>query len=343
MDGRQLLPIPFLPSFVLSNLMDINSPGKLVRRALVAMLMLFAVCAFAQFPTKPIRMAVPYPAGGTADLVARSLGTAMSQTLGQPVLIDNKPGADGTIAADFVAKAQPDGYTILFATAGALSYAPAARKSLPYDPVADFTAIGQMGEFGYFVFVHPSLPVHNIKEFLVYLKANPGKLNHGQTASSNLIMSSTFAQTQKVEFQQVPYKGEAPLTPDFLSGRIDFTFGSGGLIPLVKDGKIRAIGTLLQTRSPLLPDVPTLAESGVVPPGIKAWTGIVGPAKMAPDVVQRLSRALVAALSQSEVRERFASMAGEVRPSTPDQLSVFIKEQQAIYLRDTRAAGIQAE
>ena len=138
--------------------MHYKTLGKLARHACVALVALLAVPAFAQFPTKPIRLVVPFPAGGTADLVTRSLAQAMSQTLGQPLVIDNKPGADGTIAADTVAKAAPDGYTILFANSGAFSYAPAARKSLPYDPVADFTPIGRTGEFGYFLLANPSLP-----------------------------------------------------------------------------------------------------------------------------------------------------------------------------------------
>ena len=315
----------------------------LARAACAALLAVFAVSAFAQYPVKPIRLVVPYPPGGTADAIARSIATSMAQSLGQPIVIDNKPGADGVIAASAVATSPPDGYTLLFATAGAFSFAPVAHKSVPYDPIGDFTPIGLAGEFGYFLFVHPSLPVRNMREFVSYAKANPGKLNHGSANTTALIMSSNLGLTQKLDFQQVPYKGEATLAPDFLSGRIQFAFGSAGFVPSAKEGSLRAIATLLPVRSTLLPEVQTFAEAGLTPPPIAAWTAFAGPAKLPPEIVTRLSRALNTALDQPEVRERFAVVAGQVRQGTPEQLSAFIKEQLGAYRKESQAAGIKPE
>jgi tripartite-type tricarboxylate transporter receptor subunit TctC len=313
------------------------------RFACAALLALLSIPAIAQYPNKPIRMLVGFPAGGAADVGARTIATAMGQSLGQTIVIDNKPGANGLIATDAVAKAPPDGYTILFASSGAFGYLPAARKSLPYDPVADFTPIGRANTYGYFVYVRPSLPVRDLKEFISYAKANPGKLTHGSTSAVPLIVTSAFAQSQKLEILQVPYKGEAALMPDLLAGRVDFTVATGTLVSRVKDGQLRAIATLLPARSSQLPDVPTFSESGLVAPPTLAWTGIVGPAGMPSEVVQRLSRALNAALGQPEVRERFAAQAVEVTPSTPEQFAAMIKDHLAIWRREARAAGIEPE
>lgn len=316
---------------------------KLAFYMIAGLLALITHPALAQYPNKPIRFVIWAPAGGTADAAARVIATSMSQTLGQPVVVDNKPGADGIIAADLVAKAPPDGYTITMANAGSLGYAPATRKTLPYDPIADFTFIGQMGEFGYFVYVHPSLPIRDLKEFASHLKANPGKLNHGQGSATGTILSSAFARANKLDFLQVPYKGEAPLTPDLLSGRVELVFGSGGLLPHAKEGRLRAIATTLPARSPLAPDVPTFTESGFAQPGLKSWIGLAGPARMPPEIVERLSRALTAALGQPEVRERFTVMAGQITPSTADQFTALVKDQLVVWRREAMAAGIQAE
>lgn len=308
-----------------------------------ALAFLLASSAWAQYPERPIRVVIPFPAGGSFDTITRAITAPMAQMLGQPIVVDARPGADGVIAGDFVAKAAPDGYTLLLGSATGFSYAPAKRKSLPYDPVADFTPIGRVVDFGFFLFTAPSLPVRNLAELVVHLKANPTHLNHGSTSSSALLVSIMFARAQNLEFAQVPYKGDAQLFPDLLTGRIDFSFAPASLMPYVKEGKLRVLATTLPTRSPLAPDAPTLAEAGLDPLPIESWVAFFGPARMPRDVVMRINAALNAALARPEVRESMARMATQARPSTPEELAVLVKDQLAAWRRAAQSAGIQPE
>lgn len=297
----------------------------------------------AQYPVKPIRIVVPFPAGGSTDIAARVLAHSMGQSLGQTVLIDYRPGGDGVIAGEYVARSAPDGYTFLIATPSALNYAPVTRKTMPYDAINDFTPVGRIGYFGFFLFVHEAVPVKAIGELVTYAKSNPGKLNYGTSNATSMVATMQFSQDVKVNMTHIPYKGEAPLITDLLSGRIQVSFAAGATLAHAKDGKLRVLATMLPNRSLLAPNAPTLAESGVHNVSVTPWAGLFGPAKLPRDVVERVSRALAKALAQEDIREQLGKLAVEASASTPEELSAMVKEQLDIWRKAVQAAGIQPE
>ena len=300
--------------------------------------------ASAQYPNKPVRLIVPFPPGGAAELGARIFAQPLSQALGQPVIIETKPGADGAIAADATMKSAPDGYTLFYATNTAFSWTPAVRKIPPYDPSADFTPVSMIGQFGFFLFSHPSVPAKTLAELLAYIRANPGKLNYASGNSTSMVATAQLAIQEKLQVVHIPYKGDGPLSIDLLGGRVQFAIATPGtMAPQVKEGKMRVLATLLPSRSPLLPDAPTMAESGLPPLAITPWGGIFGPAKMPRDIADRLSRELIAILKRPEVREGFQKLAFEPRGSTPEELAAFVKEQGEVWRRIVREIGVQPE
>ena len=203
---------------------------------------------------------MPFPPGGAAELGARIFAQPLGQQLGQPVIIETKPGAEGIIASELVKQAAPDGYTLYYGTATGMSFAPAAKKVPPYDPVNDFTPISLVGIFGFFVFSHASLPVNTIGDLIGYARANPGKLNYGTGNATSILSTALFATQQKLDMVHIPYKGDGPLSLDLVAGRVNVSIATPGLaVQHVKDGKLRALATLLPNRNPLLPDAPTFA------------------------------------------------------------------------------------
>jgi tripartite-type tricarboxylate transporter receptor subunit TctC len=300
--------------------------------------------AAAQYPNKPIRLIVPFPPGGAAELGARIYAQPLSIALGQPVVIETKPGADGAIAADAAMKAAPDGYTLFYATNTAFSWVPAVRKNPPYDPVADFTPVSLIGQFGFFLFSHPSVPATNMKELMAHIRANPGKLNYGSGNSTSMLTTAQLLLQEKLDVVHIPYKGDGPLSIDLLGGRVQFAIATpGAAAPQVKEGKLRALATLLPSRSPLLPDAPTMAEAGMKGLSITPWGGVFGPKGMPRDITERLSRELVVLLKRPEVRDAFQKLAFEPRGSTPEELAAFTKEQLAIWRRVVAEVGIKPE
>lgn len=300
--------------------------------------------AAAQYPNKPIRLIVPFPPGGAAELGARIYAQPLSIALGQPVVIETKPGADGAIAADAVMKAAPDGYTLLYATNTAFSWVPAVRKNPPYDPVADFTPVSLIGQFGFFLFSHPSVPATSMKELMAHIRANPGKLNYGSGNSTSMLTTAQLLLQEKLDVVHIPYKGDGPLSIDLLGGRVQFAIATpGAAAPQVKEGKLRVLATLLPSRSPLLPEAPTMAEAGMKGLSITPWGGVFGPKGMPRDITERLSRELVALLQRPEVRDAFQKLAFEPRGSTPEELAAFTKDQLAIWRRVVAEVGIKPE
>jgi len=307
---------------------------------------LTCVCAAAaaQYPNKPIRLIVPFPPGGAAELGARIYALPLGQALGQPLVIETKPGADGAIAAEATMKAAPDGYTLFYATNTAFSWVPAVRKNPPYDPIADFTPVSLIGQFGFFIFSHPSVPANNIAELLAYIRANPGKLNYGSGNSTSMVSTAQLVQQEKLDVVHIPYKGDGPLSVDLLGGRVHFAIATPGVAaPQVKEGKLRVLATLLPSRSPLLPQAPTMAEAGLRELSITPWGAVFGPAHMPKEIVGRLSRELAAVLKRPEVREAFQKLAFEPRSSTPEELAAFVKEQGEIWRRVVAEVGIKPE
>jgi tripartite-type tricarboxylate transporter receptor subunit TctC len=305
---------------------------------------LFSTAAAAQYPTKPIRLIVPFPPGGAAELGARIFTQPLAQALGQPVVIETKPGADGAIAAEAAMKAAPDGYTLFYATNTAFSWLPAVRKNPPYDPVADFTPVSLIGQFGFFIFSHPSVPANTMSELLAHIRANPGKLNYGSGNSTSMLATAQLVQQEKLDVVHIPYKGDGPLSVDLLSGRVHFAIATPGTAaPQVKEGKLRVLATLLPRRSPLLPQAPTMAEAGLRELSITPWGGVFGPRNMPKDIAARVSRELAVVLKQPEVRTAFEKLAFEPRSSTPEELAAFVKEQGEIWRRIVAEVGVKPD
>ena len=305
---------------------------------------LLAGAAAAQYPNKPIRLIVPFPPGGAAELGARIYAQPLGQALGQPVVIETKPGADGAIAAEAAMKAAPDGYTLFYATNTAFSWLPAVRKNPPYDPLADFTPVSLVGQFGFFIFSHPSVPANNISELLAYIRANPGKLNYGSGNSTSMLATAQLVQQEKLDVVHIPYKGDGPLSVDLLGGRVHFAIATPGTAaPQVKEGKLRVLATLLPSRNSLLPEAPTFAEAGLRPLSITPWGGVFGPANMPKEIVARVSRELGVVLKRPDVREAFQKLAFEPRSSTPEELAAFVKEQGEVWRRVVAEVGIKPE
>ena len=316
----------------------------LLRSIALTWILALALHAGAQYPSRPVRLIVPFPPSGAAELGARIFAQPLGQQLGQPVVIETKPGADGAIASEAVKQAAPDGYTLYYGTATGMSWVPAAKTVPPYDPINDFTPVSMVGTFGFFVFSHASLPVNTIGELVAYARANPGKLNYGTGNATSILATAQFAAQQKLDVVHIPYKGDGPLSIDLLAGRVQFSIATPGIaVAHVKEGKLRALATLLPNRSPLLPDAPTMTEAGLERVSITPWGGLFGPAKMPKDIVDRLSREMAVVLVKPEVREAFGKLAFEPRSSTPQELSAFVAEQLEAYRRVARAVGLSLD
>ena len=313
-------------------------------RKLIWALLFLSLNAYAQFPAKPIRVVVPFPAGSATDTVTRVLANSVSQSIGQTLVVENKAGADGAIAATEVAKAAPDGYTLLMATNSPMSAVPALKKAPPYDPVADFTPITDIGRYTFFIVVHPSVPARTLGELIDYARANPGKLNYATGNTTGIVSSAYFASLAGIQLVHVPYKGEPQAVTDLVAGRVQLMFCSSSTsVPQVREGRLRALVTTLSKRSHLLPEVPTIAEAGMPQFSITSWAGLFGPARMPREVVQRLNKEFGAAMTRADVQAAMEKQAFALSPSTPEQLAAFVKEQMESYRRILRAAGVEPE
>jgi tripartite-type tricarboxylate transporter receptor subunit TctC len=260
------------------------------------------------------------------------------------VVVENKPGADGAIAAVEVAKSAPDGHTLLLGTNSPFSATPHLRKKLPYDPLGDFTPISFVGNYTFFAVVHPSVPAKTLGELVKFAQANPGKLNYGTGNTSSIVMTATFASLGKVNLVHVPYKSEPQAVTDLISGNVQMMFSSYATVaPHLREGRLRALATTLPNRSPLLPEIPTLVEAGFPKLPMASWAGMVGPARMPKDVTERLNRELATVLNRAEVRETLNKQAFDARSSTVEEFVAYMKEQYEIWGKAIRDAGIQPE
>jgi len=300
--------------------------------------------AQAQFPAKSIRVVVPFPAGSATDTVTRVLSASVSQAIGQPLLVENKAGADGAIAAAEVAKSPADGYTLLMATNSPMSAVPAMKKVPPYDPVADFTPITDVGRYTFFIVVHPDVPAKSLAELIAYARANPGKLNYATGNTTGIVSTAFFAAQAQIQMVHVPYKGEPQALTDLVAGRVQVMFCSSGTsVPMIREGRLRALVTTLPRRTHLMPEVPTIAEAGMPQFSITSWAGLFGPAKMPRAVVERLNREFVAAMGRADVQAAMEKQAFALSPSSPERLADLVKEQMESYRSTLRAAGVEPE
>jgi tripartite-type tricarboxylate transporter receptor subunit TctC len=315
-----------------------------MKKALL-LLLLAATSAWAQpYPNKPIRLIVGFPPGGSADPTTRILGQALAEQLGQPVLVENRPGADSAIAAEQVSKLPADGYTLMFASNSGMTAAVALRKQPAYDPLTDFTPISLVGRATVFFYVHPSVPAKNMKEFVDYAKANPGKLNYGTGNPLSILYTQQLLSAKGLQMLHVPYKGEGPLNPDIIAGRVHASFlSTGTAVSFAKEGKLRALAVLLKNRSPLLPEIPTIDEAGAPEVTVRQWAGMFGPPKMPRDIVDRLNKEVNAALKRPDVIEKLLGYGYSPEGSTPERVTEINREDLALWRRLVKEAGIPLE
>ena len=279
------------------------------------------------YPAKPIRLIVPFPAGGATDILARALSQKLGEKIGQTVVVENRPGAGGTIGADAAAKSAADGYTLLLATSSTHSIGPAINPKIPYDAQADFTPIAYVASSPNIVVVPTTLPVKNMRELIDYARKNPGKLNYASSGNGTIVHLSTeyFKAQSETFILHIPYRGTALAIPDLVSGKVDVMFDSFVTgMPHVKDGKLRALAVTSARRSALAPDMPTVSE---VLPGFESvtWFGMYGPKNMPADVTAKINQAVNAALADSDVKERFARLGAEPAGGSPQSFAAMVK------------------
>lgn len=325
--------------------------SSLPRRALlcaaVAVLGTATGTAFAQdgFPSKPIRFIVPYAAGGTTDLVARTVGARMSQTLGQPVIIENRGGAGGNIGMDAVAKAAADGYTVGMGAISTNALNPHIYKKMPFDPRKDFTAVGMLGMSTIVVEVGPALPVKNIAELIAHARKNPGLPYSTAGAGTSMHLAGVlFAQTTQTDMTHVAYKGSAPLITDLIAGQVPLAFDNlPASLPHIQAGKLKALAVAGSQRSPALPDVPTLAEAGLSDAVVEPWFGVYGPAGMPAAVLQRLEKALQEALAEPAVKDKLLAAGFTPRGSSAAEFNALTLREYERLGKVARTAQMSAD
>ncbi len=298
------------------------------------------------YPAKPIRFVVPYPAGGPLDTVARLLGQKVSESVHQPVIVDNKPGAGGNIGADAVAKAPGDGYTILMGAVATHAINPTLYSSIPYDAIKDFTPVTQLASTPNVLVVNPSVPAANVREFIAYAKANPGKLNFGSgsTGSAGHLAGELFKTMAGIDMTHVPYKGAAPAMNDLIGGQIQLMFDNlASSLAQVRAGKVRALAVTTAKRSALAPDLPTIAESGLPGFDINTWFGILVPSATPHEIVERLHAEFTKALAAPDIREKMLNLGAEPVGSTPEAFAAYIRSEGQKYARVIKASGARAD
>lgn len=300
-----------------------------------------AAVAADTFPNKPIRFVVPAAAGGPTEIVTRLLAERMTQSMGVSVIVEAKPGAGGNIGADAVAKAAPDGYTILMGTIGTNAINQTLYKSMPFQPLKDFVAVTQVVSYPLVVVVNPKLPIYSVADLIAYAKANPGKLNRasGGSGTSMHMSGELFNEMAGVQMQHIPYKGSLPALTDVIGGQADLAFDSLVIAqPLIKAGKLRAIAVTGPQRSPAAPDIPTVAET-VPGYAMTSWIGVFAPAGTPRPVVERLQQEISRALADPRVREQLVSQAADPVASTPDEFARFTADETEKWAPVVKASG----
>lgn len=311
---------------------------------LVLLACLFAVQAHAQnYPTRPVRLVVPFPAGSATDQVARVVGAELQQALGQPFVVENKAGAQGAIAAAEVAKATPDGYTLMLTTNTPQAANVSLFKKLSYDPVKDFTPITRYGTTSFMLMVRPDFPAKDLKEFIAHARSQPGKLSGGYGSAGSQVSLAMLKQLGKVDIVEVPYKGIPQTITDTMGGSLQLTFvDMANAQAQVKGGKLRGLGVTNGKRSPLAPDLPAIAEE-LKGYEVIAWFALVAPAKLPDAIVQRLNDTNMKAMAKPEVKEKFALVGTDVAPMGPTEFGQFIQSEVAHWAQLVKLAGIEPE
>ena len=320
---------------------------KLARLALVALALALGMqAAQAQpWPSRPVKIVVPLTAGGPTDVLARIIGQALGERLGQPVVIDNRPGAGGNIGAEFVAKSPPDGYTLFMGTSGPMSINATLFGNLGFDPLKDLTPVIGIASAPFVVSVNPKVPAKTLKEMLDYARKNPGKLNYGAVSgSASHLATALFMSEAGIQMTFIPYKGAAPATTDLLSGQIDVSFlSTPGAVPHIKAGKLRGLAVTSTKRVEQVGDLPTVAESGV--PGYESsvWYGLVAPAGTPKEIIARLHREVVAIMQEPAIRQRMQGNDFEPTGLGPEEFAAFIRAESIKWGKVVKALGLKAD
>jgi len=319
----------------------------LQRFALSALVALVAICASAQtYPSKPIRLVVPYPPGGTTDILARDVGQRLTGTLGQSVVIDNRPGAAGNIGTEMVAKAAPDGYTLLMGTVNTHAINAGLYAKLPYDHIKDFAPVILVARVSNVLEVNPSVPVYTVADLIKLAKEKPGQLNFASSGSGTSIhMSGELFKTMAgVDMVHVPYKGSAPAISDLVGGQVQLMFDNlPSSLAMIKAGRLRPIAVTSAQRAPALPDVPTIAESGL--PGFEAtsWFGVVAPAGTPPAIISRLNAEIDKWVQSPEGKEKLVTQGAVPAGGTPEQFAAYIRAETDKWAKVVKASGAKAD
>ena len=310
---------------------------------------LFALtpAAYAQtYPNKPIKIVVPYPAAGTPDILSREIAAKLSTALGQQVIVDNRPGAGGNIGSEFVAKSLPDGYTLIMGTVATHSINQALYKKLNFDPINDFAPIILVATTPNVLVVNQDLPIKTVKDLIALAKSKPGELtfSSGGNGTSHHLGGMLFQKLTGVEMTHVPYKGSGAALPDLIAGQVNLMFDNlPSSMPHIKSGKLRAIATTGSKRSPALPDLPTVAETGVPGFEITAWFGLLAPAKTPTAIIDRLNLEVTKILNMPDVKARITAQGAELVPGTPQQFGQFVKDKTAQWAPIVKASGAQID
>jgi tripartite-type tricarboxylate transporter receptor subunit TctC len=318
-------------------------------RRLIAAIALASIATLAQaqaWPSKPIKWVVPFAPGGTTDILARTVGEKLAVALGQPVIIENKPGAGGGVGAEYTAKAAPDGYTIMGGTISTHAINASLYKDLPYDPVKDFVAITLIARVPNMLVVNTAVPAKDVKELIALLKANPNKYSFASSGNgtSQHLSGELFKSMSGTEMQHIPYKGSPPALQDVMGGQVTMTFDNITTAwTLAKAGKLRALAVTTAKRSSIAPDVPTLAESGLPGFEVGSWQGVFAPAGTPPAIVKRLNAEIVKALNLPDVREKLGALGAEIVADSPEEFSALVKSEVVKWADVVKKSGAKVD
>ena len=317
------------------------------RCCILGAMLLSAITAAQDYPTRPIRVIVPFTAGAGTDIVGRAIAQALNDAWKQSVVVDNRPGAGGTIVGELVARASADGYTLMLGNVSTLAIAPALNPKLPYNPLRDFAPITLITTSENVLVLHPSVPVLSMKEFIAYARANPRKLNYGSSGNGTTshLGGAMFVSMTGTEMTHVPYKGSGPMLTDLLAGQLQLSFSSvPTALPHIKSGRLRALAVTLLTRSSVLPDLPTVQEAaGLKGFEISLWQGIVAPAATPRAIVMKLNQQIAASLRTPDMKHKLTVQGLDAVGNSPEQFGVYIREEIAKWTRVVLSSGARAE
>ena len=322
------------------------SPYRTATSLLACTILPFTLASAAGFPEKPVRMLVGFPAGGSTDVLSRQVALALAPVLKQQIIVDNRPGATGIMAADLTAKANPDGHTIMMATVATHAINPALFSKIPFDPVKDFAAVSLVAQYPLLLAVNPALPVKSVNELIELAKTKPGSLRYSSSGngSPGHLSAEMFRSASKTDLQHVPYKGGSPALTAVLAGECQLNFGTlPGMMPHAKANRLRAIAVTTKSRSPALPDVPTVAESGVPGFDVSSWAGIVVPAGTPKPVIAALHKDITGVLKEPALNARLSAEGAPPIGSTPDEFSRFMQVELVKWAAAVKQSGARMD